>query len=150
MSKSKSNIRSEGGEFVEYHIKFEDLLPIVFTSQDKSERYDPTKIQKSLMMETKISELKSREIAIILTRKLIASPPSYLSSPEIREMVCMILIEQGLEKERLQYTRIGFPFADIDNIMKSKLGENEKKEKIFEHIKKEYLGVKNLVKRLGK
>ncbi len=129
------------------YIRFEDLLPLVYTSQDQIEKFNPLKIKNSLIIETKMSDRKAYDIAILLTRKLVASPPSYLTSPMIREMVCIILIEQGLEKERLLYTRIGFPFADIDKIMNSNLKEPEKNEKIFTHIKKEHAAVRDLIKK---
>ena len=51
---------------------------------------------------------------------------------------------EGYEKERLQYTRIGFPFFDLKEIYENNNKENRDK-KILEHLEKEYNDVKNLI-----
>jgi anaerobic ribonucleoside-triphosphate reductase len=107
------------------------------------QKYDSTLIMNSLIKETEICRLVAWIISEIITRKLFSMGLKILTAPLIREMVCMELLLWGLEKQRLQYTRIGFPKYDIDEIL-----ENESiiyTQIIVQHVIQENNAVDKLI-----
>lgn len=65
----------------------------------------------------------------------------------IREFVCIALLSEGLELERLKYTRIGFPRYDLDKLYNSKYSWETKHSMILKHIDKEFGDVNILIKK---
>jgi len=127
-----------------------DLLPKVFTSKGSEETFDPERIMKSLLKETDLSPEQAQEIAIELTRRAISYKIKVLTSPEIRELVCTILLEKGLDKARFKYTRLGLPFYDFDQLMSSSENEDKKKERVFSQMEYEYEEIKKILQDLKK
>ncbi|MBY9007760.1 MAG: hypothetical protein KGD63_13535 [Candidatus Lokiarchaeota archaeon] len=109
-----------------------DLLPKVKTSKNTSEIFDPKKIEKSLVEETFISLEQANDIAIELTRRIIAYKIKVLTSPEIREMVCSILLEKNYDIARFRYTRLGLPFYDFDKLISSNISQIESNQKFLQ------------------
>ena len=120
----------------------EELLPKVFTSKNKKEEFLPSKIKDSLMIETGLPEDIANRIAFDFTRRICASNPEVLTAPEIREMVCSLLIENKYEEERRLYTRLGFPLMDFEEIVQRFLdiifSENKPFREIEIVIEREY------------
>ncbi|TXT58536.1 MAG: hypothetical protein BAJALOKI2v1_350031 [Promethearchaeota archaeon] len=125
-----------------------DLLPKVKTSKNTVEKYDPQKIVDSLVLETDLSEELANEIAMELTRLVISYKIEVLTSPEIREMVCSILLEKNLDKARFMYTRLGLPFYDFQQLLNSSEDLEVQKEKIFNQMKYEYKEIKKILRNL--
>lgn len=125
-----------------------DLLPKVKTSKNTVEKYDPQKIVDSLILETDLSEELANEIAMELTRQVISYKIEVLTSPEIREMVCSILLEKNLDKARFMYTRLGLPFYDFQQLLNSSEDLEVQKEKIFNQMKYEYKEIKKILRNL--
>ena len=139
-----------------------DLLPKVKTSKNTTETFDPQKIEKSLIEETLLSSDQANEIAIELTRRIIAYKIKVLTSPEIREMVCSILLEKNYDIARFRYTRLGLPFYDFDeliSITNSQIDKDQKfsniektisdeirKNRIYSQIEFEYKEIKKILK----
>lgn len=80
-----------------------------------------------------------------VVRILIGANLKIITSPIIREITNTVLLQKGLEKIRLEYTRIGFPFFDLTEILKKK--ENSS-DIITKHVKNEYYNVLDLIKKL--
>jgi anaerobic ribonucleoside-triphosphate reductase len=81
------------------------------------------KIRKSLLKETSISRTDSAKIAkesynALLTIKVPKT------TTLVREIVCITLLEHGLEKEKREYSRLGMPIHDIKRTMFTKDEEN--------------------------
>jgi len=125
-----------------------DLLPRVKTSKNTEEIFDPKRIVKSLIKETELTPQQANEIAIELTRRVISYKIEVLTSPEIREIVCSILLEKNYDKARFSYTRLGLPFYDFDELISSTEDEETKKERVYNQIKYEYTEIKKILKSL--
>ncbi|MBY8982821.1 MAG: hypothetical protein KGD57_07725 [Candidatus Lokiarchaeota archaeon] len=139
-----------------------DLLPKVKTSKNTSETFDPQRIVESLIEETLLSPEQANELAIELARRVIAYKIKVLTSPEIREMMCSILLEKNYDIARFMYTRLGLPFYDFDKLISinndfiddnqkfyqlEKLIDNEiRKSKIYSQIEFEYREIKKILK----
>lgn len=124
-----------------------DIIPFVTDKTLKKNEFDPNLIYKSLVKETNISEENAKKVVKQVARSIISmsSNVKYITSPMIREIVNATLLQYGLEIERLQYTRIGFPYYDLEKLVKN----NNKLEidiKILKHIKNEFFNVENLIK----
>lgn len=124
-----------------------DLIPDVMDKTLKKSKFDGNLVYKSLLKETDISEKNAKKVVMEVVRKIIgmSSLIIFMTSPMIREITNVTLLQFGLEKERLQYTRIGFPRYDLKKIIEN----NNKPEtdiKILKHIKNEYFNVENLIK----
>lgn len=130
--------------------KIEALLPLVYTSKGNQEPFDPLKIHDSLIVETGISPSLAIAITQTTIRKLIASKPTFLSGPMIREMVCDSLVVHGCEIERLKYTRIGIPLHDLIQILYSNTSLEKQDREIALRIVKECHNVRDLINKLEK
>jgi anaerobic ribonucleoside-triphosphate reductase len=124
------------------------LLPRVKTSKNTEELFDPKRIEKSLIKETELTPEQANEVAIELTRRVISYKIEILTSPEIREMICSILLEKNYDKARFNYTRLGLPFYDFNELISSSEDEETKKEKVYKQIKYEYTEIKKILKDL--
>jgi anaerobic ribonucleoside-triphosphate reductase len=125
-----------------------DLLPKVFTSKGTEEKFNPERIMESLLEETDIKPKEAQEIAIELTRRVIAYKIKVLTSPEIRELVCSILLEKGFNNARFRYTRLGLPFYDFDKLISSSEDTQEKMKKVFSQMQYEYQEIKKILENL--
>jgi len=144
-----------------------DLLPKVKTSKNTEENFEPKRIYESLLEETNLNPQKANEVAIELTRRVIAYKIKVLTSPEIREIVCSILLEKGYGKARFMYTRLGLPFFDFDKLIASteqesteepqlfekiemKINEEIRKRRVYHQMKFEYEEIKEIIKSINK
>ena len=94
------------------------MFDITVLKHGHDEPFVRKKIKKSLRRETSIS----RKNAKFITKKVhafIISTGLYkkiITAPLIREITCVMLLQFGLELERMQYTRLGTPKADITEV----------------------------------
>lgn len=128
---------------IEKNVILEKIIPEVIT-KNGTFPYNPNKIYKSLLHETDISKFSAKDITKTVSRFLISHKFRFVTAPMIREIVNFFLLQRGFERYRLQYTRIGLPFTDIDNLL-SYTDQNHIKDKIYEWIETEYLSVANLI-----
>ncbi|MCX6749066.1 MAG: anaerobic ribonucleoside-triphosphate reductase [Candidatus Pacearchaeota archaeon] len=98
------------------------------TSGEKFEVFDRTKISRSLIKETGISEEQADGIAMDVEKFIKNFNLTYLSSPLIREIVNVKLLEYGLEDARKNYSRIGLPLYDIQQMITSSKSTDIKRE----------------------
>jgi len=107
-------------------------------------------IKESLLLETELCE----ESAIFITnetcRFIIGITGErnglgikYITAPMIREIVCVMLLKHGFEKERLQYTRIGLPHYDLELLFKKPKQEGDRE--LVQHIREEGYNVNNII-----
>lgn len=97
-----------------------------------------------------------RRIVEGITRRLVSSRITVLTSPMIQEIVCSYLIEIGLKIARHLYTRLGMPFKDFEALFDTlkrfdphaRFYEVEKvivlgsmKNKAFRQMAREYFGI---------
>ena len=107
-----------------------------------SEVFVPDKIFHSLLQETHLTIEQAVNITKEVTKFIISSNLKFLSGPLIRELVCVQLLHHGLEKARLEYTRIGFPYADLKDILQESYLYTQK---IVQHVTSEFEAVKKLI-----
>jgi len=88
-------------------------FPAVRTSKIQIESFHADKIKESLMREVSLSSEDADRIARKVVDKVNRLGLSFLSSPLIRELVCVTLLEENLERERAKYTRLGLPVHDV-------------------------------------
>jgi len=123
------------------------MLPSVLGSNFKTLKFEPIKIYESLLDETNINTCSCNDVVLETTRYFIRNTKiTTITSPMIREVVNSILLEHGLEKERLQYTRIGFPHKDLAKLYEK--GEEYANKMIIEHIKEEFENVNKLIEKM--
>ena len=124
---------------------YQKYLPLVLTRKGKY-RYKPSAIYESLLKETEISKENASKITEQVTRFLISAKLKLITAPLIREIVNVHLLKMGLEKCRLQYTRIGIPYYDLEKLFEKK----EDGRKIFTNLLRwvilEFRAVKRLIK----
>lgn len=101
-----------------------NLLPRVFRTEGDMAKFDPIKIERSIIRETGLNQKAANDITEIVTRRIISSGMKFLSGPHIREIVCSVLSEQHFEDERKLYTRIGMPLMDYEAILEYGVKEN--------------------------
>jgi|TARA_B100001964_G_scaffold245711_1_gene335049 ribonucleoside-triphosphate reductase len=102
-------------ESAELFKRFHSLL--VRTSRNTIEPFDRKKITSSLIKETnlpkELAELISKESEMEIRRLKL----DFASSPLIREVVNVKLLEHGFEESRVDYTRLGIPVYDATNLI---------------------------------
>ncbi|MGQ9513952.1 MAG: anaerobic ribonucleoside-triphosphate reductase [Thermoproteota archaeon] len=101
-----------------------DIALFVKVSRGDIVKWDRSKIVEALLRETKISERMAERISIEVERTIIDSKIKFITAPLIREVVNEKLIENGLEEERKQHTRLGLPIYDVEQMMVYKNKEN--------------------------
>ena len=116
----------------------------------KNSKYNPNKVYSSLIKETNLNKKDEKIVVLDVTRCIISISGNitHITAPMIREIVNTMLLKHGFEKERLLYTRIGFPYYDLKEIF----DEEDKtwtNGKILEHIRFEYKNVKDLIKTIN-
>lgn len=127
------------------------LIPFVIDKTLEKKKFNPNLIYESILRETNISKENAKKVVEEVVRKIIAmgSNIKYMTSPMIREITNVTFLQYGFEKERLKYTRIGFPRYDLKKIIKSN-NEHESNIEILKHIKSEFLNVDKLIKLMKK
>lgn len=129
----------------ESDIKTRKFLPLVQT-REGTLIFNPGFIYQSLRRETNISKFNARKVTEKVTRFLIVAKLDLITAPLIREVVNTHLLQMRLEKERLQYTRVGLPLYDLEKIFNN-LDDSEKiVSKIMDWVTWEYHAVKRLIK----
>ena len=123
--------------------KFIDIPLVKRKSGDQ--QFNIENIVKSLAEETNLDEKTSKEIAIDVARFIVSKNLKIVTAPLIREIVNVQLLSRGLEKERLMYTRIGFPFADLTKIVDKMYPDDSCFRTIFNGVITEYRAVKKLI-----
>ncbi|KKN12421.1 hypothetical protein LCGC14_1016760 [marine sediment metagenome] len=125
-----------------------NLIPFVLRKNFKKEKFEQKKIYDSLIHETNITQENAMRITEQVTRYLISigSKIELITAPMIREFVCVALLSKGLELERLQYTRIGFPKHDLNKLYEE-YPDGIKDKLIVEHVDKEFKDVNILIKK---
>ncbi len=100
------------------------LLPRVNRTEGDVVKFNPKKIEQSIIKETGMNEDEAYRITELVVRRIISSGINFLSGPHIREIVCSVLSEQHFEDERKLYTRIGMPLMDYEAILQRGINEN--------------------------
>jgi anaerobic ribonucleoside-triphosphate reductase len=131
----------------------ERYIPFVIDKTLKKTTFNPVLIHKSLLEETSISKVNSKLVTEKVVRMLInlSNHIKIITAPMIREIVNVVLLEHGLEIERLQYTRIGFPLHDLTHLFSKEniLLESMAIDMILaSHVRIEYQNVLNVIKKL--
>ncbi len=122
------------------------LTPFVIDKTLEKKEFNSNLIYKSILRETDISKENAKKVVEEDVRKIIAmsSNEKYVTSPMIREITNTTFLQYGLEKERLQYTRIGFPRHDLKKLIENN-NIPETNIKILKHIKNEFFNVEKLL-----
>ena len=81
-------------------------------------------IKESLMKETGLKEEVAEKIAKEAEEEIKRMNLEFVSAPLVREVVCIKLLEHGLEEERKKYTRLGRPVYDVTQMIFTKDKEN--------------------------
>lgn len=116
-------------------------FPLV-SKKDRQEKFDPAKVFNSLTRETSLTFSERHFVAKDVVRFIVALNLKFLSGPLIREITNVILLQHGHEKARLEYTRIGFPFHDLQEILNNPILYSQH---IVQHVTTEYEAVKKLI-----
>ncbi len=90
---------------------------LVRTSKGLMVPFNSEKIIKSLIKETGIDKEVAREVAFKVEVEIRHMDLEFLSSPLIREIVNVKLLEKQLETARKRYTRVGLPVADVEKMI---------------------------------
>ena len=96
----------------------------VRTSKTTLEGFDRQKIAESLVKETQLARETADKISRDVEKELEKLKLSYVTAPLIREIACVKLLENGLEKERARYTRLGMPVYDVKGLIELPSTEN--------------------------
>ncbi len=89
----------------------------VRTSKGVIEPFNGRRIRDSLVSEAGVDEKVAEEIASEVEVEIRHMDLEFVSSPLIREIVSVKLLESGLEDARKVYTRVGLPVADVEKMI---------------------------------
>ncbi|WP_457555650.1 anaerobic ribonucleoside-triphosphate reductase [Candidatus Pyrohabitans sp.] len=101
-----------------------DIALFVKVSEGDVISWDKSRIVKSLLRETSVDEATARLIADRVERIIRDSGIEFITGPLIRELVNAELIKLKLEEERKQYTRLGMPMYDVEQLITRQNKEN--------------------------
>ena len=101
-----------------------DLSLFVRTSGEDIVAWDRQKIAEALRRETDVPMETAQMIAFEVEKWLKEFEIKTITSPLIRELVDVKLLEHGLEDARRKHTRIGVPLYDVKQIILSANKEN--------------------------
>ncbi len=121
-------------------------LPVVHT-RNGTYNFNPDLIYRSLLKETSISETNATQITKEVIQFLISAHLNIITAPLIREVTNIYLLKRGLEKERLQYTRIGLPFYDLHEKFQNPADNRHIISDIINWVITEYHAVNKLIKK---
>jgi len=98
------------------------------TSAEKFEVFNRIRISKSLIKETGINEEQANGIALDVEKFIKDLQLRYVSSPLIREITNVKLLEYGLEDARKKYSRVGMPIYDVGQMISKGVSTDIKRE----------------------
>ena len=101
-----------------------DLSVFVRTSTDTIEEWNNEKIIGALVRETGIKREIATIIGVEVEKQIKRLGIKTITSPLIRELVDVKLLEYGLEEARRRHTRLGSPVYDVARIISQKNKEN--------------------------
>jgi len=111
----------------------------------KKNKFDPNRIYDRLIKETSLSEKDAEKVTLDVFRFIASSNLKILTAPLIRELVSYTLSKFGFEIARLQNTRIGFPYKDLEEKIAECQNVNELKEFIYRGVINEFNEVTKLI-----
>ena len=82
------------------------------------EQFDRNRIAQVLVEEASVPPKVADRLAKLAEEKLEALKIQYLTAPLIRELVNVLLIDQGLEEYRHKLSRLGMPVYDVEKLVK--------------------------------
>ncbi|MFX0021936.1 MAG: hypothetical protein ACFE9S_06390 [Candidatus Hermodarchaeota archaeon] len=123
---------------------FSRFLPKVHT-KNGTYIFHPGFIYRSLLKETNISKFNAKKITEQVVRFLVSTKLNLITAPLIREIVNVQLLKNGFEQERLQYTRVGLPVYDLNQIFNEQTESKEVVSEIMNWIISEYHEVNKLI-----
>ena len=86
-------------------------------SKDELISFDVDNIINSLKTEAELDDKTATMIAEKVVEKIISARMRFLTGGFIRELCNTVMAEEGMEKERIKYARIGIPLYDITQII---------------------------------
>ncbi|MBU0687751.1 MAG: anaerobic ribonucleoside-triphosphate reductase [Candidatus Margulisbacteria bacterium] len=101
-----------------------DLALFVRTSGEDIVGWDGKKIVEALMRETGLDQVTADQIGVEVEEQIRSLNLETITSPLIRELVDVKLLEHGLEEARRRHTRLGTPLYDVKQIILSPNKEN--------------------------
>src|SRR3989339_450258 len=101
-----------------------DLSLFVRTSSENIVGWDREKIVSALVRETSLTRDIAEIIGHEVERQIQAMRIKGITSPLIRELVDVKLLEYGLEEARRRHTRLGTPLYDVKEIILNQNKEN--------------------------
>ena len=123
-------------------------IPKVLKKGEVKVDFNHKKLLDSLKFETDLDVGAKAEVVKETIRFIIANNLEPVTSPMIREIVCIMLMKHGHMKQRLEYTRIGLPYFDLEKgVFGIDLTEDVRMRLIYDHVKKEYEAVKELIEK---
>ena len=111
----------------------------------KKNKFDANRIYERLIKETSLSEKDAEKVTLDVFRFIASSNLKILTAPLIRELVSYTLSKFGFEIARLQNTRIGFPYKDLEEKIEECQDVDELKEFIYQGVVTEFEEVKKLI-----
>ena len=101
-------------------------LALMVDSTSKVERteYDESFIYDALIKEINCSEEVAKEVASLVTEKLTNCKLEVITTSFIRQLVNMVLLEKGYDKELKSNAEITIPFYDITELIEHANKEN--------------------------
>ena len=124
--------------------KYKKFLPLVKTREGDFV-FVPAFIYRSLLKETSLSKVDAKKVTYQVVRFLISVDLKLITAPLIREVTNVQLLKLGFEKERLEYTRIGLPFYDLQELSKTVQDDEKMYKKIITWITSEFKAVDELI-----
>ena len=115
----------------------------------KKRKFNPNRIYERLMKETNLSKKDAERITLDVFRFIASSNLKTLTAPLIRELVSYSLTKFGFEVARLQNTRIGFPYKDLEEWFNSYQDADELRDFIYQGVTAEFNEVKKLILKNG-
>jgi ribonucleoside-triphosphate reductase len=101
-----------------------DLALFVRTSGDNIVSWNRERIVEALIRETELNRELAEEIGLEVENQIKSMKIKSVTSPLIRELVDVKLLEYGLEEARRRHTRLGSPLYDVKNIIFNPNREN--------------------------
>ncbi len=128
--------------------KIEDLLPQVIRkgkqNQEIVEKFNPARIYDSLLEDTSATKEEAQKITTEVVRLLMRLNLPRLTGPMIRELACSVLLQMGFEKYRYQYTRVGFPMKELENLL-AKTDKAKLPQVVLDQVLFEFNAVKSKI-----
>ncbi len=113
----------------------------------KRNKFDPNRIYERLLKETSLSEKDAEKVTLDVFRFIASSNLKILTAPLIRELVSYTLSKFGFEIARLQNTRIGFPYHDLEEKLEECQDVKNLKDLIYKGVIDEFNEVKKLIEK---